>query len=43
MKYFEITPKLLKLVSATMEKAKASVKIQNNLAVEVNGGLMQGK
>ena len=43
MKCFETTTKLLKLVSATMEKAKACVKIQNNLAVEVNGGRMQGK
>ena len=40
LKYFEITTKLLKLVSATMEKAKACVKVQNNLAVEVNVGLM---
>jgi hypothetical protein len=34
---------LLKLASAKMEKTKTCVKIQNNLAVEVNGGQMQGK
>ena len=42
-KYFEITTKLFKLASATMEKAKACVKIQNNLVDEVNGERMQGK
>jgi hypothetical protein len=34
---------LLKLVSATMEKTKTRVKIQNNPAVEVNGGRMKEK
>jgi hypothetical protein len=43
IKYFEITTKLSKLVSATTERAQACFKIQNNLAVEVNGGRMQGK
>ena len=42
-KYFEITTKFFKLASATMEKTKACVKIQNNLADEVNGERMQGK
>jgi hypothetical protein len=43
MRFFEITTKLLKLVSATMDKGKTCVKIQNNLTVEVNEGLKQGK
>jgi hypothetical protein len=43
MKNFEITTKLLQLVSAKMDKEKTRVMIQNNLSVGVNEGLRQGK
>jgi hypothetical protein len=44
MNYFGIPTKLVKLVSATMEGAKACVKIQNDLTdlFEVKRGLKQG-